>query len=139
MVARISLFQWTSHRGRPASRSSSAARLTDLLASVSNLGATARRVSAVKSANTPSANSWSWAQYTTTRLSASRQPAASTNATTHSPAVRIARPPPGYDTRPPSPTNQLPRRPDVKAQLWVESHQPVPLVPLSMLKIEPGH
>jgi hypothetical protein len=26
----------------------------------------------------------------------------------------------------------------VKAQLWVESHQPVPLVPLSMLKIEPG-
>ena len=26
----------------------------------------------------------------------------------------------------------------MKAQLWVESHQPVPLVPLSMLKIEPG-
>jgi hypothetical protein len=26
----------------------------------------------------------------------------------------------------------------VKADLWVEDHQPVPLVPLSMLKIEPG-
>jgi hypothetical protein len=26
----------------------------------------------------------------------------------------------------------------MKAQLWVESHQPVALVPLSMLKIEPG-
>jgi hypothetical protein len=26
----------------------------------------------------------------------------------------------------------------VKAELWVESHQPVSLVPLSMLKIEPG-
>lgn len=26
----------------------------------------------------------------------------------------------------------------MKAQLWVESHQPVPLVPLSMLKIELG-
>ena len=129
MVPRSSLFQWTSHPGRAASRSSSAARLTDLLASVSNFGATARSVSAVKSANTPSANSWSWAQYTTTRLSASRQPAASTNAATHSPALRIVRPPLGYDTRSPSPTNRFPRRPVVKAQLWVESHQPVPLVP----------
>jgi hypothetical protein len=27
---------------------------------------------------------------------------------------------------------------DVQAQLWVESHQPVALVPMSMLKIEPG-
>ena len=26
----------------------------------------------------------------------------------------------------------------MKTQLWIESHQPVPLVPLSMLKIEPG-
>ena len=26
----------------------------------------------------------------------------------------------------------------MKAQLWVESHQPIPLVPLSMLRIEPG-
>ena len=26
----------------------------------------------------------------------------------------------------------------MKAELWVEGHQPVPLVPLSMLKIEPG-
>ena len=26
----------------------------------------------------------------------------------------------------------------MKTQLWVESHQPVPLVPLSMLKIDPG-
>jgi hypothetical protein len=26
----------------------------------------------------------------------------------------------------------------MKTQLWVESHQPVPLVPLSMLRIEPG-
>ena len=26
----------------------------------------------------------------------------------------------------------------MKADLWVEGHQPVPLVPLSMLKIEPG-
>lgn len=26
----------------------------------------------------------------------------------------------------------------MKTQLWVETHQPVPLVPLSMLRIEPG-
>jgi hypothetical protein len=26
----------------------------------------------------------------------------------------------------------------MKAQLWVEAHQPVPLVPLSMLRVEPG-
>ncbi len=62
MVLRISLFQWTSQRGRSASRLSSTVRLTDLVASVSNFGATARPVRAVKSASTASANSLSWAQ-----------------------------------------------------------------------------
>src|SRR5262249_56666236 len=78
MVPRISLFQWTSHRGRSFSRTSSSYKLTDLSASVSYLGATSSPVRLVNSARTASANSRSWAQYNTTRDGADLQPSTET-------------------------------------------------------------
>src|SRR5688572_24551740 len=61
---------------------------------------------------------------------------------THSPARRMCAPPRRLSYPAARRRGRLQmgwsRRRAVKAQLWVESHQPVPLVPLSMLKIEPG-